>query len=598
MAQLQHAAIDALDPVHTDRAGLAAVDAERARDAAIRQDRRGHRLQKAHPPHAAVTPGVAPGAARAAPDRIAFKPHREAKFQHLGVGQARVRHMGLHHRRAAEAAVRAAAGVEPQPGTGAAGNRFVVLMAGVAEGEIVHRALAGGHHAERAVERVGDAGRGLDIAGDDRCRRLRVEHRARRDDDFQRLQATGVERDVVIDQGAEHIQHGGHADRRRRIEVVRELRRAGAEIDLGAALRGVDADRDADLRAVVERQRERAVAQRRDDAAHRFLGVVLHMAHVGLHGGQTELLDHAAQLLHAFLVRGDLRFQVGDVLRRVARRVGAAREQRQDLGFAQHTGVDELEVVDLHAFLVDARRKRRHRPRRDPADVGVVAARADVEGGRYGRCGRCGRGGRLMRGVSAAVGGAGGLQVHRSDHRHVRQVGAAVVRVVQRVDIARAHRASVARHDGLDRLAHRAQMNRHVRRVGDQVAGGVEQRAREVEPLLDVHRVRGGLQLQPHLLGDVHEQVVEDFEADRVDDGAGSERRTERDQGLDAVEHEVVQGRHAGLPAGLDDGRRVALGNDRRAVDAVAGAGVLAPHQRRVPPARTAEDAHGGGHRR
>ena len=74
----------------------------------------------------------------------------------------------------------------------------------------------------------------------------------------------------------------------------------------------------------------------------------------------------------------------------------------------------------------------------------------------------------------------------------------------------------VARDHGLDRLAHRAQVHRHVRRVGDQVAVGVEQRAGEVEPLLDVHRVGGVLQAQAHLLGDVHEEVVEDLEHHRV----------------------------------------------------------------------------------
>ena len=65
-------------------------------------------------------------------------------------------------------------------------------------------------------------------------------------------------------------------------------------------------------------------------------------------------------------------------------------------------------------------------------------------------------------------------------------------------------------------------MHRHVRRVGDQVARGIEQRAGEVEPLLDVDRVGGVLQPQAHLLGDGHEQVVEDLEHHRV--GLGADR--------------------------------------------------------------------------
>jgi hypothetical protein len=87
---------------------------------------------------------------------------------------------------------------------------------------------------------------------------------------------------------------------------------------------GIDADRHLDLRAVVQRQREGAVLQARDDAAHRLLGVVLHMAHVGLHHVQAELVHHLAQLLHALSRWRRSAPQVGHVLLRVARRVGAA----------------------------------------------------------------------------------------------------------------------------------------------------------------------------------------------------------------------------------------------------------------------------------
>ena len=98
---------------------------------------------------------------------------------------------------------------------------------------------------------------------------------------------------------------------------------------------GVDADRHPDPGAVVQRQRERAVLQPRDHPAHRFLGVVLHMPHVGLHHVQAELLDHLAQFLHAFFVGRDLGFQVGHVLLGVAARVGATSEQGKHLGFSR-----------------------------------------------------------------------------------------------------------------------------------------------------------------------------------------------------------------------------------------------------------------------
>ena len=54
-----------------------------------------------------------------------------------------------------------------------------------------------------------------------------------------------------------------------------------------------------------------------------------------------------------------------------------------------------------------------------------------------------------------------------------------------------------------------------MRRVGDQRAVGVEHRAGEIEPLLDVDAGRGRLQRDAHFLGDGHEQVVENLEPDR-----------------------------------------------------------------------------------
>ena len=494
--------------------------------------------------------------ARAAPDFVALQQDREPELQDLGVGQARVGHVGLHHGRSGIAVA----------GTAAPRDGLVVLVAGVAEGEVVHGGLAARHHAQGAEQCVGDAGGGFHIAGHHRSRRVRVEHAAGRDDHLQRLQAAGIERDVVIDQGAERIQHRRHADRGGRVEVVGLLRAGAGEVDGGPALRGIDPHSHPDLRAVVQRQGELAVLQAGDDAAHRFFGVVLHMAHVGLHHVQTELRHHAAQLLHALLVGGDLGPEVGHVLLRVAAGVFAALQQRQHLGLAQHAAFDQLDVVDLHALFLDAGRERRHRPRRGAADVGMVAARADVKGGL---------------GTLA--------DIHRRDHRDVGQVGAAVVRVVEHIHIAGLHAAGVFADDRLDALAHGAQVHGHMGCVGDQVAPGIEQRTRKVEPLLDVHRVGGVLQLQAHLFGDVHEQVVEHLQQHRVDRGAGRVLRGARHAPL---QHQVVQLGEAGLPARLHHGGGVLLGNDGRARNGIAGAQVFAHHQGGVQPLAVGVQAH------
>jgi hypothetical protein len=57
---------------------------------------------------------------------------------------------------------------------------------------------------------------------------------------------------------------------------------------------------------------------------------------------------------------------------------------------------------------------------------------------------------------------------------------------------------------------------------------GVEHRAGEVEPLLDVHRRGGVLQRHAHLLGDRHEQVVEHFQHHRIGLSCRGERKVDR----------------------------------------------------------------------
>ena len=59
-------------------------------------------------------------------------------------------------------------------------------------------------------------------------------------------------------------------------------------------------------------------------------------------------------------------------------------------------------------------------------------------------------------------------------------------------------------------------MHRHMRSVGDEFAFGIEHGTRKVEPLLDVHRIGGLLESDAHLLGNAHEQIVEDFKHDGI----------------------------------------------------------------------------------
>ena len=94
---------------------------------------------------------------------------RETHLENLGVGQARVRHVRMHGRRAVEALARRRARAD----------RLVILVIDVAEGEVVHRALRGAELAERGEKHVRDGLARLDIAGDHRRRIVGRQHRAR-----------------------------------------------------------------------------------------------------------------------------------------------------------------------------------------------------------------------------------------------------------------------------------------------------------------------------------------------------------------------------------------------------------------------------------
>ena len=385
--------------------------------------------------------------------------------------------------------------------------------------------------------------------------------------DVERLQTPAVQRDLVVDQGPEHVQHGRLHHGRRRVEVVGRLRRRAGEVDPRRARFAVDGNGDGYLAPVVERVGESAVGKRVEDPAHHLLGVVLNVAHVGLDDVEAELADDSAEFLDALLVGGDLRPEVGEVPLHVPRRPGSGGEELARLRLPERAAVDEEEVVDQHAFLVDARRVRRDRARRDSPDLGVMGARTDEE----------------QRRLAPAV-------EHRRHDRDVREVRAAVVGRVQGVYVAGLHRAPAFPDDRGDALAHGAEVDRNVGRVRHEAARGVEYRAREVQAFLDVDGVRGVLEDDAHLFGDGHEQVVEYLQHDRVhvraDGGAGVPWRH-------PLEDETTARGRRGPPAGLDDGGTVGLDDDRGAGEPVSRA-----HLRAVDDGRLAPPAPGERRRR
>ena len=104
----------------------------------------------------------------------------------------------------------------------------------------------------------------------------------------------------------------------------------------------------------------------------------------------------------------------------------------------------------------------------------------------------------------------------RHDHGDVGQMRAATIGIVEHIGIAAPEPTPVpfapTRLDHpRDGIAHAAQMHRNMRRIGDQRAFGIEQRAGEIEPFLDIDRARRALEHYTHLLGDGHEEIVVDF---------------------------------------------------------------------------------------
>ena len=108
-------------------------------------------------------------------------------------------------------------------------------------------------------------------------------------------------------------------------------------------------------------------------------------------------------------------------------------------------------------------------------------------------------------------------------------------------------------------------------------ASAVEQRAGVVEPLLDVHRARGLAQHHAHLLGDVHEQAVEDLEPQRVG-RLGRERRAPARCGAIRRSSKAAGALDRGLPS------RPRSSRSSRARSAAPARDDRVP--RAVPPAR------------
>ena len=123
--------------------------------------------------------------------------------------------------------------------------------------------------------------------------------------------------------------------------------------------------------------------------------------------------------------------------------------------------------------------------------------------------------------------------------------------------------------------------------VFDEAAFTIEQCAGKVEPLLDVDRIGGVLQRHAHLLGDRHEEVVEDFEHHRI--GLRADRLAPGER-LDPSQHDVILGRDRSAPTMFHDDRLIGIYDERRPVEGGADGQRLAQDNIRFPPRALGED--------
>ena len=191
---------------------------------------------------------------------------------------------------------------------------------------------------------------------------------------MQRAQTARIHRNIILHHHTKHIEHRRAGDGFGGVEIGRLLRRGAGEVNGGLALLPIDCDFHLDKGALIHLVRKCAVIQAFNQAGHTFSRIILHMAHIGLHGGQPKFIDDLAQLLHALFIGGDLRLQIIDILHNIAHWIVRAQQQFPQRGLAEFAAIHQLEIVNIDALLCDMGGFGRHGAGRQAADIGMVAA--------------------------------------------------------------------------------------------------------------------------------------------------------------------------------------------------------------------------------
>ena len=407
--------------------------------------------------------------------------------------------MAVHRRQAVAVAV----------GAHAAGHGFVVIpgpravLAALPHRQVVHGALAGGGNFARQrlgqgpQHHVDDPRAGLHVAGGHRARAARVDQAAHRRRQRDRPEQAGAGQRVVRQQAAETVVGGGRRHRQRAVDIAAHLVGGAGEVQLGAAPLYPQGDHQRDveqpLAVVVHHVAEAvlAVGQVRQSLAHAPLAIGVEGVQGRAQRLQAALADQRRQPPGARLAGTGLGGEIGEP-GHVQGQLVALAEPRQPAAQRQLPIAFALEPLrgDHQPLLVQGP-GHRHGAGAVRADIGVVGPGH-------------GEGGQPLAGE------------HRRYHRHVGQMGAAQVGVVDHQEVAGAPVAAF--HQVRHGVGHGAQVHGNVRGLGAEAAGGVEDGAGKIQPVLDVGRQRAGAQQGAHLVTNTRQAVGENTQLYRVHD--------------------------------------------------------------------------------
>ncbi len=421
------------------------------------------------------------------------------RHRHFGLGDLdRLRRHVRHHVRIAVEAVGPRASAPRTAGEVHIDERLARLVvaadrdAGVAA-VAGRRHLVGQHHGERAEHAVHHAepGQSARRAGG---RQHAVADRARRTDHIDRAEHAFVARNDLRQHRAHRAVGRRLGERQRVVDCAFHLRAGAGPVDHHAAAGLADGDEQADRLAVVDAvvvdpvlEAPFAVGKLGEFRAREALRVVEHVGHQVLGTHRSILGEEFGELPLGDMAGGELRAQIA---RHLDRQPDVPLDERHD-GLVELAGLVEFQRRDAQALGVDLGRVRRVRAGNAPADIGVMAA------------------------------GAGereplALVIKRLEDEDVRQVHAAVERIVHDEDIARRHVVAVVAHDRRHRGRDRAKVPRKGQALRDKLAVGIREAGGVIHVVLEHARIRRAENGQRHFVRDREQCVLEQLKQDRI----------------------------------------------------------------------------------